>query len=114
MSFGCKIMISNLKLQRYEIYILQACLVNDNNTDENSDNSDGNSDKNSDNSDGNSDKNCDNSHDNDDDDDGVVHLQQLPLPVRNVVFQVDIFPKRFHIKLKQNTAFHQSQTQKIT
>ena len=83
---------------------MQACLVNEDNSDENSDK----------NSDGNSNNSDDNSDDNDDDDDGVVHLQQLPLPVGNVVFQVDIFPKCFHIKLKQNTAFHQSQTQKIT
>ena len=34
------------------------------------------------------------------------HLQELPLSVRNVVFQVDIFPKRFHVQLQQNAASH--------
>ena len=37
-----------------------------------------------------------------------VHLKQFPLPIGNVVFQVNIFPKRFHIELKQNTASHPS------
>ena len=60
----------------------------------------------------NNDDNNDDDVDKEDDDDDIgdgVHLQQLPLPVGNVVFQVDVFPKRFHIELKQNTASHPSQ-----
>ena len=59
----------------------------------------------------------DDDNDNDDDNDinrqdGInnyddmisAHLKQLPLPIRNVVFQVNIFSKRFYIELKQNIA----------
>ena len=49
----------------------------------------------------------DNDNNNDNNNDNA-HLKQLPLPIGNVVFQVDIFPKRFHIQLKQNTASHPS------
>ena len=62
--------------------------------------------------------------DNDNDDDNEInrqddinndgmksaHLKQLPLPIRNVVFQVNIFSKRFHIELKKKLLhiLHQS------
>ena len=86
-----------------KIDIWQVCVVD---YEEDGDNSNDNDDD--------VDKEDEDDDDDDDDDDGDgVHLQQLPLPVGNVVFQVDIFPKRFHIELKQNTASHPSQI-KIT